>query len=113
MEPYDELVRSYGTLLRREVAMIARNTDRSFGEVMFGRTVLGDQRRTRRLVQLTDLLCKHPGGTLPEKLKSPKDLKALYRLCDCDTVTHQALLGSIRQAVLVNQGRHHRVRVAK
>jgi hypothetical protein len=86
--------------------MIIRNTDRSFGEVMFGRTVLGDRRRTRRLVQLTDQLCKHPGGTLPEKLKSPKDLKALYRLCDCDTLTHQALLSSVRQAVLAEVQQH-------
>ena len=80
--------------------MHARTTDCSFGEVMFGQAALGDQRRTRRLIQLTDQLCKHPGGTLPEKLKSPKDLKALYRLCDCDAVTHQALMDSVRQAVL-------------
>src|SRR5438105_13682110 len=82
--------------LVKEVAMIARNTDRSFGDVMFGSAVLGDRRRTRRLVSLADQLCKHPGGTLPEKLKSPKDLKALYRLCDCDAVTHQALLNAVR-----------------
>jgi len=24
---------------------------------------------------------RHPGGTLPDKLSSPADLKALYRLC--------------------------------
>ena len=73
---------------------------RSFGEVMFGRAQLGDRRRTQRLVALTDQLCKHPGGSLPEKFKSPKDLKALYRLCDRPEVTHEALLTSIRQAVL-------------
>ena len=33
---------------------------------------------------------KHPGGTLPDKLSSPADLKALYRLCDCEAVTHAA-----------------------
>src|SRR5438876_7876963 len=86
--------------------MIAWNTERSFGEVMFGQTALGDRRRTRRLVQLSDQLCKHPGGTLPEKLRSPKDLKALYRLCDCDQVTHQALVSSIRQAVLGELSKH-------
>ena len=73
---------------------------RSFGEVMFGRAQLGNRRRTQRLAALTDQLCKHPGGSLPEKLQSPKDLKALYRLCDRPEVTHAALLTSLRQAVL-------------
>lgn len=75
---------------------------RSFGETMFANAELGDRRRTDRLVQLTDQLCKHPGGTLPEKLKSPKDLKALYRLCDCDQVTHAALMTPMRQAILAD-----------
>jgi hypothetical protein len=79
--------------------MIA-NTQRSFGEAMFAHARLGDQRRTQRLVKLTDQLCRHPGGSLPEKLRSPKDLKALYRLCDCDDVTHQSLMDSVRPAVL-------------
>ena len=76
------------------------STPGSFGETMFGNAQLGDRRRTERLVQLTDLLCRHPGGSLPEKLHSPKDLKALYRLCDCDDVTHQSLMDSVRPAVL-------------
>jgi len=67
---------------------------------MFGRAELGDIRRTQRLVRLTDQLCKHPGGSLPDKLSSPKDLKALYRLCDRDEVTHAALMTAVRQAVL-------------
>jgi hypothetical protein len=99
-------VRSYGTLCRKEVTMLARNGESSFGEVMFGKAMLGDLRRTRRLAQLTDKLCKHPGGTLPEKLKSPKDLKALYRLCNCDAVTHQALLDAVRPVVLAEAEQH-------
>jgi hypothetical protein len=82
-----------------EVSMVSRSHG-SFGEAMFGHAELGDRRRTQRLVRLTDQLCKHPGGTLPAKLKSPKDLKALYRLCDRDEVTHAALVNSVRQAVL-------------
>lgn len=80
--------------------MISPLAPRRFGESMFGHAELGDRRRTRRLVQLVDQLCRHPGGTLPEKLHSPKDLKALYRLCNCDEVTHAALLTAVRQAVL-------------
>ena len=51
----------------------------------------GDQRRTQAAGEADrkPSLCRHPGGSLPEKLHSPKDLKALYRLCDCDDVTHQ------------------------
>lgn len=71
-----------------------------FGEMMFGHADLGDRRRTRRLVQLTDQLCQHPGGSLPDKLRSPKDLKALYRLCSRPEVTPAALLDAARQAVL-------------
>src|SRR5262245_16135314 len=80
--------------------MIAGNRSESFGEAMFGNAQLGDRRRAARLARLTDQLCRHPGGTLPEKLHSPKDLKALYRLCDCEQVTHEALIDSVRQAVL-------------
>src|SRR3974390_1191295 len=106
-----KLVRSYGIPFRTEVAMITWNMDRSFGEAMFGNAVLGDRRRTRRLVQLTDQICKHPGGSLPEKLKSPKDLKALYRLCDCDAITHQVLIDAVRPAVLAEAEQHNTVLV--
>jgi len=83
------------------------STPRSFGETMFGKAHLGDRRRTKRLVKLTDQLCRHPGGSLPQKLHSPKDLKALYRLCDCDDVTHQALMDSVRPAVLTAIDQHN------
>jgi hypothetical protein len=86
--------------VRREAIVNVRPTQNSFGETMFAHAQLGDLRRTRRLVCLTDQLCKHPGGSLPDKLSSPKDLKALYRLCHRDEVTHAALMTSVRQAVL-------------
>ena len=80
--------------------MIAMPASRSFAEIMFAHAKLGDRRRTRRLVALTDQLCKHPHGSLPAKLRSPKDIKALYRLCDQDEVTHAALITAARSAVL-------------
>jgi hypothetical protein len=86
--------------------MIVRSPQSSFGETVFGHARLGDKRRTRRLVTLTDQLCKHPGGTLPEKLRSPKDLKALYRLCDCPAVTHAALVTSVRESVVGDLDQH-------
>jgi hypothetical protein len=43
-------------------------------------------------VDLADRISRHPGGSLPEKLQSPADLKALYRLCSRLEVTHAAVL---------------------
>jgi hypothetical protein len=64
----------------------------SFGQQNFAALDLGDARRTRRLVQVADDMCRHPGGTLPDKLPRPADLRAFYRLMDCDQVTHAAIL---------------------
>lgn len=66
----------------------------SFGEQHFGAAVLGDARRTKRLVELADQMQKHPGGTLPHKITNPMDLKALYRLMDTEEVTHESVLAS-------------------
>jgi hypothetical protein len=64
----------------------------SFGARNFGRVNLGDVRRTRRLVQLADAMHRHPGGTLPDKLPHPPDLRAFYRLMDRPEVTHTVLI---------------------
>jgi Transposase DNA-binding len=66
------------------------------GREIFGAADLGDRRRTTRLVKSFDLMCRHPGGTLPDKLASPQDLRGLYRLCESDGVTHEAVIGPAR-----------------
>lgn len=66
----------------------------SFGLSDFGKAALGHSRRTRRLVALVDQLCRHPGGTLPDKLNRPPDLRAFYRLMNRPEVTHEVLIGS-------------------
>jgi hypothetical protein len=68
----------------------------SLGREIFGTAALGDRRRTARLVHSFDRMCAHPGGTLPDKLASPPDLRGLYRLCDADEVTHEAVLAPAR-----------------
>ena len=68
----------------------------SLGRDIFGAAELGDRRRTARLVKTFDRMCAHPGGTLPDKLASPPDLRGLYRLCDCEGVTHEAVLEPAR-----------------
>jgi hypothetical protein len=72
----------------------------TFGGEYFGGAQLGDRRRTRRLVELADRIAKHPGGTLPDKVNSPASLKGLYRLMDCEEVTHRSVLESPRQRTL-------------
>lgn len=69
-----------------------RREEMSFGERNFGHAQLGDQRRVKRLVMVADQMVHRPGGTLPEKINSPNDLKAMYRLFDCDDVTHSVIL---------------------
>jgi Transposase DNA-binding len=66
----------------------------SFGEKNFGGLDLGDVRRTRRLIQSVDSMCRHPGGSLPDKLSQPKNLRAFYRLVDQDEVTHAVVIAS-------------------
>jgi hypothetical protein len=75
---------------------------KSFGEVNFGHAQLGDKRRTDRLVDLVDQMCARPGGTLPQKFRSPADLQAFYRLMRNEKITHEAMLAPHRQATLEN-----------
>ena len=67
---------------------------KSFGELNFGNAELGDKRRTARLVRTADLMCRRPGGSLPQKLHAPKDLKGAYRLFASEEVTHKTILQS-------------------
>lgn len=80
--------------------------DVSLGQAIFGEVPLGDSRRTGRLVTTFDRLCRHPGGTLPDKLSSPADLKALYRLCRCEVVTHTVLVAAMRAYTLEKIAAH-------
>lgn len=69
-------------------------THATFGMRNFGAVDVGDQRRTDRLVKLVDTMCRHPGGTLPDKLNQPADLRAFYRLMRRPEVTHEVLMRS-------------------
>ena len=71
----------------------------SFGEVNFGNAKLGDARRTRRLVRTANMMQRRPGGSLPQKIRNPKDLRAFYRLMNSEGVTHEAILQAHREVV--------------
>jgi hypothetical protein len=79
----------------------------SFGEVNFGTAALGDLRRTKRLVRVADAIVRHPGGSLPEKLRTPAELEALYHLMNCETVTHETVLAPHRELTLRKIAEHH------
>jgi len=72
-------------------------TNASFGEMNFGHAELGDKRRTRRLVRVADAVARHPGGSLPVKMKDPAGLEALYHLMKCEQVTHETILAAHRK----------------
>ncbi len=73
---------------------------KTFGQSNFAHAQLGDKRRTKKLVALADLMARRPGGTLPQKLNNPKDLKAFYRLMNREEVTHQAIMNAHRAATI-------------
>lgn len=64
----------------------------SFGTIQFGSAPLRHQKRAECLVKIADLLHRHPGGTLPEKLHAPKDYKATDRPINRPEVTHASVL---------------------
>ena len=64
----------------------------SFGATHFGEADLGHRQRNRCLVKIADVIHRHPGGTLPHKLRAPKDYKAMARLMNRPEVTHDAVL---------------------
>src|SRR5262245_2468034 len=64
----------------------------SFGERNFGGLDLGDMRRTACLVNAVDEFCRHPGGTLPDKLNRPAALRAFYRLMKRRELTHAVVM---------------------
>jgi len=64
----------------------------TFGEGNFGAIDLGRKDRNARLADLLDRMVRHPGGSLPDKLNQPPELRAFYRLMDRSEVTHTALM---------------------
>ena len=52
---------------------------------------LGDKRRTRRLIKVAADVANNPSGSFPDQMKTWGDLKAAYKLFDCDDVTFEAI----------------------
>jgi hypothetical protein len=65
-----------------------------FGHEHFAAANLGHKKRNACLVRIANALMRHPGGTLPDKLQSPAEYKAMIRLVNRRETTHQAVLQS-------------------
>ena len=60
-------------------------------QVNFGTCALGDNRRTSRLMKVAEQFASNPSASLPDQLDRWSDLKAAYRLFDCEQVTFEAI----------------------
>jgi hypothetical protein len=71
--------------------MSFRIDTQEWAEQQFSDCELGDQRRTKRLIQVAQQVANHPSASFPEQTRSWSDLKAAYRLFDADEVTLEAV----------------------
>ena len=73
----------------------------------FGNCELGDERRTKRLMQVAEQVANHPAGSFPQQMESWADLKSAYRLFAADGVTLPAIAAPHwRQTRSVRPGRY-------
>jgi hypothetical protein len=62
-----------------------------WAQLNFGGCKLGDKRRSKRLVQVAEEIANNPSASLPNQIELWGDLKAAYKLFDCDDVTFEAI----------------------
>ena len=65
----------------------------AWAEAQFGNCDLGDTRRTKRLVKVAIQAAARPDGSTPDQTESWGKCKAVYRLMDCDDVSHANIIG--------------------
>lgn len=63
-----------------------------WAQEQFNDCQLGDRRRTKRLVKVAQQAAARPDGSTPDQTESWADCKAVYRLMDCDDVTHTEIV---------------------
>jgi hypothetical protein len=62
-----------------------------WAEQTFDACDLGDRRRNKRLIQVARKVALHPAGSFPDQMDDWAELKATYRLFDCDAVTLESV----------------------
>jgi hypothetical protein len=63
-----------------------------WAQMTFGEVRLGDQRRTKRVVQMASLMAMQSDVSLPRMMKSKAELKGSYRLLETADVSYEALI---------------------
>lgn len=64
---------------------------KAWAEQQFSDCTLKDKRRTKRLVKMAEQVANNPSGSFPDLTETWADLKAAYRLFDCEDVTFEAV----------------------
>src|SRR6266566_2797405 len=85
---------SKSNLFTQESGMHNFATDTNWAVSEFADAELGDERRTKRLVELANALGQHPTAALPEACGDGGMLKAAYRFFDNDAIDAQDMLQS-------------------
>ncbi len=62
-----------------------------WSEQQFSGCDLGDKRRTKRLIKVATQVANNPSASIPNQMEAWSDVKAAYRLFDCEDVTFQAI----------------------
>ncbi len=73
---------------------VAPESASSFAHEHFGQADLGHKKRNGCLVRVAEKICRHPGGSLPNKLGNPTNYKAMDELMNRPEVTHASVLAS-------------------
>jgi hypothetical protein len=77
----------------------------------FGNCDLGDKRRNRRLIHIAEQMSANPSASLPVQLPRWSDLKAAYRLFDCEQATLSSIAGPHWQQTRKTASKRKRVLV--
>lgn len=77
-----------------------------WAHLTFGQAVLGDARRTKRLVKVAAALASHSGDSLVQSMSSPAEVEAAYRFMRNESIEAQAIAeGGFRSTV--EQAKNH------
>jgi hypothetical protein len=77
--------------LSTEVCGMSISDTKAWANEMFGECELGDKRRTKRLLEVAELVAENPAASFPDQFEEWKDLKAAYRLFDSEKVTFEGI----------------------
>lgn len=77
-----------------------------FAEEQFQYADLGHAKRNKALLRTARQICRHPGGTLPNKFANPNDYKSMDILMNRSETTHASVLASHQQVTREKMAKH-------